>query len=51
MTEVEFFEKLCELFMRLDNDWDFGNDLKEDIRRMATLCEKYLKQLNGEKEK
>jgi hypothetical protein len=42
MTEKEFLDELCRLFMEIDHDWDFGNELNGEIKSIMELCQCYL---------
>ena len=40
----EFLDELCVKFMRLDNDWDFGNEIDDDVKEILDLCKRYLEE-------
>ena len=44
MTECYFVERLSELFMELDHDWDWGNELNGEVVSIIKLCEQFLKE-------
>jgi hypothetical protein len=42
MTETAFVEELSRLFMELDHDWDFGNEICGEAEEILDLCKCYL---------
>ena len=40
----EFLDELCAKFMRLDSDWDFGNEIDDDVKEILDLCKRYLEE-------
>lgn len=47
----EFLDEFCAKFMALDNDWDRGEDIREDIITIRDLCNRYLRESEDGKQR
>ena len=47
MTEVYFYKRLKEYLDNLDDDWDHGVEVDDDVRIIIDLCKRFLEEKHG----
>lgn len=44
MTECYFINELSKLFLKLDDDWDWGDELDREVVDIINLCKQFLEE-------
>jgi hypothetical protein len=44
MTDVFFYKCLKELVENLNDDWDYGNEVNDEVVEIIKLCKRYLEE-------